>query len=194
MSNLAPDVIFADIPDRYTIQAESIIRGSLLGRGAFGFVFKANCKLKVSRSFIAVAMKMLQPVSPGPRAKESALMAYKMALGKWDRDPLQHACKAYCTARQELAVLLTLKHPNIVPLIGICIRPLALVLELAPCGALDAILKQYRRTGARIAPQTFQILVLQAARAIEYLHRLRIIYRDLKSENVLVWNFPPPHA
>lgn len=70
MAQLAPDVIFADIPDKHTIATECIIKGSLLGRGAFGFVFKANCKLRGARAFRPVAMKMLQPVPPGARAKE----------------------------------------------------------------------------------------------------------------------------
>lgn len=83
------------------------------------------------------------------------------AQGKWDRDPLQYACKAYCTARQELNILLSLRHPNIVPLVGVCTRPLALVLDLAPQGALDTILRHYRRSGARIGPYCLQAIILQ---------------------------------
>lgn len=124
-----------------------------------------------------MAMKMLQPVPPGPNSKQSAILAYKAAQSKWDRDPLQYACKAYCTARQELNILLTLRHANIVPLIGIVISPLALVLDLAPEGALNNALKNYRRSGAKLDPFTLQAIILQVAKAIEYLHQQHVIYR-----------------
>lgn len=165
-----------DLGDRYVVKSENIKRGRLLGRGAFGFVFVGSCKLRTG-AVVDVAMKMLQPVQPDNNASQSAIIAYKAAQVKWERDPLQYACKAYCTARQELNILMSLKHPHIVPLMGLCTSPLALVLDLAPQGALDLVLRHYRRSGASLEPSTLQAVILQVAKAIEYLHRQRIIYR-----------------
>ncbi len=35
-------------------------------------------------------------------------------------------------------------------------------------------------------------MCLQLASAIHYLHEKSIIYRDLKTDNILVWSFPEP--
>ena len=192
LAQMAPDTVFLDLGERLVMSPDGIKRGSLIGRGAFGFVFGATCRGRGGQGFRDVAIKMLQPVNPGPRARASSQAAYKAALTKWERDPMQYACKAYCTARQELNILLHIKHPHVVPLVGICIKPLAIVLELAPLGALDSMLKHYRRSGDRLAIATVQQVCLQIARALEYLHQQHIIYRDLKSENVLVWTMPQP--
>lgn len=49
------------------IDASEITKGNLLGRGAFGFVFKATLKKESDEEGKSVAMKMLQPVQPGIR-------------------------------------------------------------------------------------------------------------------------------
>ncbi|KAK8739408.1 hypothetical protein OTU49_003618 [Cherax quadricarinatus] len=192
LAQIAPDTVFLDLGDRYLVRPEVIKQGKLLGRGGFGFVFQGTCRNRVNGGPMDVALKMLQPVDPGSNARQSAIVAYKAAQSKWERDPLQYACKAYCSARQEVNILLALRHPHIVPLVGVCPRPLALVLELAPQGALDQCLKHYQRSGGRLSLHTLQAVILQVAKALEYLHGQHIIYRDLKSENVLVWELPPP--
>ncbi|VVC30379.1 Protein kinase-like domain,Serine-threonine/tyrosine-protein kinase, catalytic domain [Cinara cedri] len=59
---------------------------------------------------------------------------------------LQYTCKSYCSARQELKIMLKLKHQNNVPLISVCTKPLPLIFDLAPMGRLDQILRNYRRS------------------------------------------------
>jgi hypothetical protein len=76
-----------------------LLTNNVLGRGAFGFVYEAVCRQRGNPSPRNVAIKMLQPIHPGLNASDSTTAAFKAALSKWERDPLQYACKAYCTAR-----------------------------------------------------------------------------------------------
>ncbi|XP_026318245.1 leucine-rich repeat serine/threonine-protein kinase 1-like [Hyposmocoma kahamanoa] len=108
-------------------------------------------------------------------------MLQNFAYGvQFPREPRAAACRAYCALRQELAVLRPLRHPHVAALLAVCAAPLALLLALAPQGALDAVLRQYRGCGARVGPRAARALALQTARALEYLHARRIVYRDLK--------------
>ncbi|VDM81016.1 unnamed protein product [Strongylus vulgaris] len=46
MRDIAPDTVFVDIESSLVIAADQLRRGRLLGRGAFGFVFRATVKLQ----------------------------------------------------------------------------------------------------------------------------------------------------
>lgn len=69
-----------DLGEKYLIRPQNITRGKLLGRGAFGFVFKGTYKVRGTNKIINVAMKMLQPIEPGVNASGSALIAYKVSF------------------------------------------------------------------------------------------------------------------
>ena len=226
IEKIAPDIVFCDLKENFCINQEQLRFGKLLGRGSFGFVFRAyytpkkrathansvpvqnnlststnvaNSSFYVSNEqradYFEVALKLLQPISIqtwSTGIRKVDIDAYTAMKSKWERDPMQYACKAYCTARTELNILASLKHANIASIIGICPKPLALVLTLAPHGSLDTHIKLYRRSGIRISTLVLQKSFLQISKALEYLHQHHIIYRDLKSENVLVWSFPNP--
>lgn len=80
---------------------------------------------------------------------------------------------------KESKLLAELRHENIVRFLGICIRPpqIAMVMELCVMGNLKTSLTKYPKEWK---PEWRVRACYDAARAVEYLHGLGYIHRDLK--------------
>ena len=88
--------------------------------------------------------------------------------------------------RQEVSILSYLSHPNIVSLVGVCMRPKPmLLLEYATLGSLRQ--QQYKT----ISYNMKHSIMAQVASGLAYLHKKDIIYRDLKADNVLIFSLNP---
>jgi len=90
----------------------------------------------------------------------------------------------------ELAVMKSLKHPNIVLAMGACVSPVCLVTEFCANGSLFDVL---HNKAVELSGRMKLKLAYDAARGMDFLHTHSpiIIHRDLKSLNLLVdadWN------
>lgn len=98
-----------------------------------------------------------------------------------------------------------MEHPNITRLIGVRTQPVfGLLLELAPKKSLRNVLKDYHTHKLVLEPQTIKQcakqvkyllfgivnVCMQIACGLDYLHSHQIVHLDMKSPNVLVWEFP----
>lgn len=193
---VAPDLAFDDIEQKYLITQDNLKIEKLLGRGSFGSVFSGSLFTSLMNNHVQVAVKILESISSKPNLSESA--SDKIPLTKnsshfWNhRKSIRLAAKAYSIARQEIAILSSLKHENIVSMMGLCVQPLAIILELAPLGNLKDLIQSYKKKSQRLNPCVIQQVSMQISSCLVYLHSNKIIYRDLKADNVLVWKFPMP--
>lgn len=88
---------------------------------------------------------------------------------------------------QEAKLFWSLKHENIVGLMGVCLRQpkLCLVMDYARGGSLNRVLAK-----VKVPPDVLVDWAMQVARGMSYLHcgaPISIIHRDLKSSNGEWW-------
>eukprot|EP01041_Mallomonas_annulata_P007674 gene7674-15707_t len=131
-------------------------QGEILGQGAFGVVYL------------------------GLNIDSGELMAVKkMSLEEVSNRELN-------ALENEINLLRSLKHPNIVRYIGTEITPesLSIFLEYVPGGSLKTLIDKFGHLeDAVVKSYTRQILL-----GLEYLHRNGIAHRDIKGANCLVGN------
>ena len=89
--------------------------------------------------------------------------------------------------RNEAIILQRCHHPSLAGMVGVVVElpHLALVLEYAPGGTLKTPLVKSSKPLPRIL--LFR-MAAQIAAGLDFLHQKSYIYRDLKSDNILLWS------
>ncbi|NXC60699.1 M3K19 kinase, partial [Aleadryas rufinucha] len=132
-------------------------RGEVLGKGAYGTVY---CGLTSQGQLIAVKQVVLDPSDQLTTEKE------------------------YQKFHEEVDLLKTLKHVNIVTYLGTCLEDniLSIFMEFVPGGSISSILNRFGPLPEVVlCKYTKQIL-----QGVAYLHDNCVVHRDIKGNNVML--------
>ncbi|PIA43961.1 hypothetical protein AQUCO_01800191v1 [Aquilegia coerulea] len=145
--------------DEWTIDLRKLNMGMAFAQGAFGKLYKGTYNGE------DVAIKILERPENSP--EKAQLMEQQF--------------------QQEVMMLATLKHPNIVRFIGGCRKPMVwcIVTEYAKGGSVRQFLQ--RRQNRSVPLKLAVKQALDVARGMAYVHGLGFIHRDLKSDNLLIF-------
>ncbi|ESW25000.1 hypothetical protein PHAVU_004G178600 [Phaseolus vulgaris] len=145
--------------DEWTIDLRNLSMGEAFAQGAFGKLYRGTYNNE------DVAIKILE--RPENDSAKAQLMEQQF--------------------QQEVMMLATLNHPNIVRFIGACHKPMVwcIVTEYAKGGSVRQFLmkRQNRSVPLKLAVKQ----ALDVARGMAYVHGLGLIHRDLKSDNLLIF-------
>ncbi|KAJ9689149.1 hypothetical protein PVL29_014683 [Vitis rotundifolia] len=145
--------------EEWTIDLGKLNMGEAFAQGAFGKLYKGTYNGE------DVAIKILE--RPENDLEKAQLMEQQF--------------------QQEVMMLATLKHTNIVRFIGGCRKPMVwcIVTEYAKGGSVRQFLtkRQNRQVPLKLAIKQ----ALDVARGMAYVHGLGLIHRDLKSDNLLIF-------
>eukprot|EP00794_Sanderia_malayensis_P013704 gene13704-15131_t len=214
---LVPDLLLTDLPPSMLLAKNQLDFNpsdtNRLGGGGAGEVFKASYKgevVAVKRFHSTRQSRNFEGEFSSECKRRSADEATVRKLATFipaeqticDQLEDNKVVRVFWELRQEVAVLCRLQNPFIIGFLGVCRVPLCFALELAPEGGLFSILDDHSHKRdlmiqSSLDPPVMESILgrkltykiaLQVAHALLYLHESEIVYRDLKSDNVLVWS------
>ncbi|XP_060649091.1 dual specificity protein kinase pyk3-like isoform X2 [Drosophila nasuta] len=135
-----------------------------IGYGSYGVVHKALWQTELE--VITIAVKIIEDKSQDSETEKI----------RFEKNILR-----------EIENLQKCTHPNIITLYGVSKYSdnICLLFEYADCGSLYKFL---HRTKREVSMDERIDWMLQCAKGIEYLHKKSIVHRDLKTQNLLLFN------
>lgn len=158
MRQIAPDVVMEDVGDQFRIDESKLV------------VNISRSSLLGDGAFGAVYRA----------SYDGKVVAAKVFHSKNENNP-------HLLLRQEVMFLRNLRHPSIINMVGACVKPWALIMELAPLGSLTSLLN----SGEPLSRGIQHRIALQVAEGMAFLHQHMIVYRDLKPHNILIFSLSP---
>jgi serine/threonine protein kinase len=113
----------------------------------------------------------------------------KFATKKLDREQMEKEEGAMKYLRNEIVILQFLNHPNIVKFEEVkkTKKHFYIIMEYCNGGDLTGALEKYREKYGKPFPEEIvQHFMKQIISAFKYLHSLKVIHRDVKTDNILL--------
>ncbi|ESO84361.1 hypothetical protein LOTGIDRAFT_73042, partial [Lottia gigantea] len=134
--------------------------GELIGKGNFGAVYKAQYQRSPDEKQVQVAVKTLQ------------------CKGN-DSETIQ-------TFLQDTVVLKDLQHPNILPLVGVCVTVSDDPLIIMPFMATEDLKSYIREPSKNLTVLELLDFASQIVKGMVYLEDVKVIHRNLAARNCIV--------